>query len=61
MAQKIKVMYEKDRYIRRCNDGYDTCNKVDATIFKDEEIDQVMEDLFHYCYTEICEPEKAEE
>jgi len=61
MAQKLKVKYDTDRYIKRCRDGYDTCNELDATIFEDTEIDQVMEDLFYACYTEECESETIEE
>jgi len=60
MPYKIKVQYEKDRYIVRCNDGFDTGNIEEATIFSDEEIDVIMEDLYHSCYTMYCEPEKTE-
>ena len=60
MPQKLRVKNDPSLYIKRCNDGYDTCGEEDATIFEDFEIDQVIEDLFYGVEEEICEPETEE-
>jgi len=61
MANKVRVTMDPTRYIRRCRDGYDTCGELDATIFEDKEVDQVIEDLFYACDIVKCEPEPEPE